>query len=336
VHSNLLFENMIEMKRQTEPTPRRDDWRAALVHAICALVLALSVAGCGAEAATLDDDRIIISGASGQLGGLVVEELLARGVEPSRLILVSRTPETLDRYAALGASTRFGDFTVPESLDSAYAGGTRLLLISLNTVNNPNPRVASERQALHQDAIDAAVRAGVRHVVYTSYVDADNNPSPIAVDHRATEAMLRSSGVAWTALRNQWYAHGLVGQAAQMVAAGRVVVDPAERGAAWVTREDCAIAAAAALMAPISESRIFEITGPELVGPAELARIASEVTGRPIEVVEAGPGDTPTGAAADRGSGATLTDDFERLTGRAPTSVRQLLTENREAILGTE
>jgi NAD(P)H dehydrogenase (quinone) len=324
------------MVRPAEDRPRAQRSLVSLASVMCAIVLILSAAGCAAEAATLDDDRIIVSGASGQLGGLVVEELLARGVDPSRLILVSRTPETLERYEALGASTRFGDFTVPESLDSAYAGGTRLLLISLNTVNNPNPRVASERQALHQGAIDAAVRAGVRHIVYTSYVDAENNPSPIAVDHRATEAMLRESGVVWTALRNQWYADGLVGQAARMVADGRVVVDPAERGAAWITREDCAVAAAAALTAPVGESRIFEITGPELVGPAELARIASEVTGRPVEIVEAGPGDTPTTAAADRGSGATLSDDFQRLTGRAPTSVRQMLAEHREALLGRE
>ena len=124
-----------------------------------------------------DDERIIVSGASGQLGGLVVEELLARGVTPERLILVSRTPEQLQRYADMGAATRYGDFNEPESLPDAYAGGTRMLLISINTLG--------DRPRLHGNAVDAAVAAGVEHIVYTSIVDAEDNPSPLAADSMA-------------------------------------------------------------------------------------------------------------------------------------------------------
>src|SRR5688500_14273874 len=206
--------------------------------------------------------KIIVSGASGQLGGLVVDALLARGVAPGDLILVSRTPDELTRYAVMGASSRFGDFTQPESLAAAYEGGNKLLIISLNTRGNPNPRVATERAALQKGAIEAAAAAGVEHIVYTSYVDAERNTSPIAVDHRVTEADLRASGVAWTALRDQWYADGIVRDAERMIAEGSVVVAADERGTAYVTREDIAAAAAAVLTTPGHENRIYEITGP--------------------------------------------------------------------------
>lgn len=288
-----------------------------------------AAAGSSADRA---DASIIVSGASGQLGGIVVEELLAGGVDPENLILVSRTPEELDEYARMGAATRFGDFTRPESLDEAYAGGDRILIISLNTRGNPNPVVSEERPRLHQTAIDAAVDAGVDHIVYTSFVDAEDNPSPIAVDHRLTEEMLRESGVGWTALRNQWYADRLVQEAARMVSEGRAVVNPDQDGTAFIARADCAAAAAAVLMEPEGhENRVYEITGPELIRGADVAAAAEEITGVPIEVVDAGPGDEP--AVADLDSGTTLTDHFERITGRPATGLRGLLEAHRDVLM---
>ena len=106
-------------------------------------------------------EKIIVSGASGQLGGLVVEELLARKVAPQNLILVTRTPDGLKHYSALGASVRFGDFTQPESLATAYQGGTRM---HLNRVNAGG----GQRPELHKAAIDAAIAAGVKQIAYTS------------------------------------------------------------------------------------------------------------------------------------------------------------------------
>jgi NAD(P)H dehydrogenase (quinone) len=294
----------------------------------CLLAGVLSACEPAAEPAP----KIIVSGASGQLGGLVVEELLARGVPPTDLILVSRTPDELASYAEMGASTRFGDFTQPESLAAAYAGGTKLLIISLNTRGNPDPRVATERAALQKGAIEAAVTAGVEHIVYTSYVDAERNTSPIAVDHRVTEADLRASGVAWTALRDQWYADRIVGDAQQMIAEGSVVVAPDERGTAYVTREDIAAAAAAVLTTPGHENRIYEITGPELVFRSDIARIASELTGVPIEIRHA----TPEEAAElpeEPPSGETLSTHFRDLTGRSGTTARQILEENLEQLI---
>lgn len=274
-------------------------------------------------------DNIIVSGASGQLGGLAVQELLRRGVDPENLILVSRTPERLANYAQMGVSTRFGDFSQPESLTEAYRGGDRLLLISLNTRGNPNPDVTTRRVEFQKTAIDAAVDAGMEHIVYTSFVDAPNNSSPIAVDHRVTERDLQNSGIAWTILRNQWYAERLIGLSARILEAGEIVGDPAQVGTAYASREDCAAAAAAALLDSRHENQIYEITGTELIGPNEMASLLYQLTGREIPIVAPGSDNTPL-TVPDLPSGATLTDDFQQLTGRPSTSIRQLLESNRE------
>jgi len=309
-----------------QPLSRRAALRSIWVG--IALIMSIAAGGCAPQ---IDDPapRIIVSGASGQIGGRVVEELLARGVQPADLILVSRTPEGLERYADLGASTRFGDFLQPESLETAYEGGDRMLLISLNS-NNINPRVPEQRVELQQIAIDAAIEAGVEHIVYTSIVDADNSVSPIAVWHRATEAALRESGVTWTVLRNQWYADGLVTQAARMVADRRVVVLPEDRGTAFVTREDCAVAAAVALMMPGHENRVYEITGPAVIRMRDVASIASEISGIEIEVVDAGPEDE---VREPQPSGTTLTTDFRDITGEPGTTARDLLEANRDVLI---
>ncbi len=304
-------------------------WRTGSSVLACLASLVITSACGGGSASAGAGERIIVSGASGQLGGIVVERLLELGVHPERLILVSRTPEGLAHYAAMGASTRYGDFGEPESLPAAYEGGDRMLLISIGTVDDQRP-------LLHRNAIEAAVAAGVRHIAYTSFVDAEDNPSPIADHHRQTEAFLRESGVAWTMLRNQLYMDGIVGQAQRMLAAGQVTVQPGQAGTAYVTREDCAWAAAAVLAGGAEhEYQVYEITGSEVVGPAEIARIASGLTGRPIEVLESQPteGGAPPGAAASATSATLVSNHVERLIGRPPTTALAFLEANREALL---
>jgi len=288
-------------------------------------------------------DKIIVSGASGQLGSLVIDELLARKVAPENLILVSRTPSTdhLQAYAARGASVRFGDFSEPESLEAAYRGGTRMLLISINGGGGDRP-------ALHKVAIDAAVRAGVKHIAYTSYVNADlNDKSTIAVDHRRTERILQDSGVAWTMLRNQIYANGLVDQAVQIVHDGGLVTHTPDARVAYVTREDCAAAAAAVLATPGHENKAYNITGPDAIGPRELVALTAEVSGKRVELTVVSEADyraqlaqSGMPEAAINGTisfAAELDSPYLRepstavaeLTGRPAKSVRQLLVENR-------
>ena len=287
--------------------------------------VALSAAGvlaaCGPEG-----DTIIVSGASGQLGGLVVEELLARGVEPERLILVSRTPAALEQYADMGASTRFGDFSQPESLAAAYEGGDRMLLISIDT------GVGGERVGLHKNAIDAAVAAGVRHIAYTSFVDLDNNDSPIAADHRATEQFIRDSGLQWTMLRNSFYMNGITARAARMVADGGVTRSDVG-GVAYVTREDCAAAAAAVLATDGHEGRAYDITGPAVVFPQDIAQVTSEVTGVTITVGEPDASAPATAPAPGSASLAVVSTAVRDLTGRPAQSILDFLTAHRGELL---
>lgn len=273
------------------------------------------------------EDKIIVSGASGNLGELTVKALLARGVAASRLILVSRTPEELEEYAKLGASTRFGDFTKPESLPAAYAGGTHMLLISIGG------RPSEPRPLLHKRAIDAAKAAGVKHIAYTSYVGITRGDTAgLATDHQETENILMASGVDWTMLRNSIYMDGLVRQAAAFVADGRAVIPPNESPIGYVTRADCAAAAAAVLAAPGHENKVYDVTGPELVGVREIAAAAAAVTGKPIEVVQGG---ADTAAGFGRPAMSFTTTHVEDLTGRPPTSVRALFEAEKEALLET-
>lgn len=294
----------------------------------------------------LAQDKIIVSGASGQLGSMVVDELLERKVAPENLILVSRTPNTeaLQALARRGASVRFGDFTQPESLQEAYAGGTKMLLISINGGGG-------ERPLLHKAAIDAAKAAGVKLIAYTSYVNADRyTTSVIAGDHRRTEQFLQDSGVAWVLLRNQIYANGLVDQAAQIIREGKLVTSTPDARIAYVTREDCAAAAAAVLATPGHENRAYNITGPDAVGPRELVALASELGGKPVELMALDE-DAYVRYLADSGMGqeairstlsfsAELDSPYLRepstavadLTGRPATSVRMLLTANIERL----
>ena len=273
-------------------------------------------------------DRIIVSGASGQLGREVVKDLLARGVPAKNLILVSRTPDSLQEFAKLGASTRFGDFAKPESLPAAYAGGTKMLLISIGGGAGPRPQA-------HKRAIDAAVAAGVKQIAYTSWISlSGGDSSGIGTDHFQTEEFLRNSGVSWTMLRNSIYSEVIVGQAAKMVAEGRAVVPANEVKLGYVSRADCAAAAAAVLVTPGHDNKVYDITGSELLGQREIAAAASAASGKPITVVDADP-NAPAGRAFAGPAASRVSTAVADLTGRPPQTVRQLLDANKATLLGS-
>ncbi len=277
-----------------------------------------------------------ISGASGQLGRGVVQELLGR-VEPSQLVLVTRDPAALEDYAQRGASVRRGDFDDPASLREAYAGVERLLLISGADVGR--------RVEQHTAAIEAAKAAGVRHVVYTSIVNpTEANAAAAAPEHRGTEEALRASGLAWTFLRNGIYADLTADALKQSIEAGQHVFCSGDGGTSYVTRADCAAAAAAVLAGEGHENAAYDITGPEALTGFDLARIASDVSGKevtPVSVddetfvsilVEHAGLPEPVarflasfGRAAREGQLGLVSDDFEKLTGRPPAAFRTLL-----------
>jgi NAD(P)H dehydrogenase (quinone) len=218
---------------------------------------------------------LIVTGASGNFGRGAVARLLKR-VPAKDLILVSRSPATLAEYASQGAQVRHGDFDDVASLVPAFAGGDKMLMISAMRVG--------KRIVPHTNAIEAAVKAGVRHIVYTSTIGADpGNPSLAVKDHRVTEEVLRKSGIAWTALRNSQYTDALIEAAAPIaIASGRWLASAADGLIAPVVRQDCIDAAVAVMASSGHENTVYNITGPDLLSYRDIAGIVAEVSGKPI------------------------------------------------------
>jgi NAD(P)H dehydrogenase (quinone) len=277
--------------------------------------------------ASATQEKFIISGASGQLGELTVRELLQRGVPAKNLILISRTPEKLAEFAKLGAVTRFGDVDKPESLPAAYQGGTRMLMISLGFGPGDAPRPPR-----HKIAFDAAVKAGVERIIYTSFLGADKGGNMLADDHQKSEAFLVASGAKWVALRNAFYADMQLQGALQMASTGKASVKPIDPKTAPVTRADCAAAAAGALLGDASvENQAYEITGPQLNDTRDMAKLVGDIIGKPIEVTVAearagGPGGMPAPPPV-------VTDAVAKLSGRPATSLQALLEANKAQLL---
>lgn len=292
--------------------------------------------------------RIAMTGASGQYGRLATDKLIAGG-RARDLILITRTPEKLAARAAAGCDVRYGDFDKPESLNAALVGADRFLLISGTRVG------ARVRQ--HQAAIDAAARVGVRHIVYTSFVNVEPaNPAIVTRDHRETEELIRASGMAWTFLRDAHYADSMILNAGPgFIASGTWITSTSGGREAMVWREDCVDCAVAVLTQAGHENRAYPITGPNRETFAEVAAMLSQVSGHPIRLVEtddAGmyahfdslgiprePVDDQTVAgipwnsddmvsferAIREGFLDVCTDDVQRLTGRPARSVRALI-----------
>src|SRR6201994_480896 len=290
--------------------------------------------------------KIIVSGASGQLGRLVAEQLLGR-VAPEDVILMTRTPDALTELARLGAEVRHGDFDEPGSLANAFAGGERLLLISTMAVGR---RVQQCRAAL-----DAAARAGVGHVVYTSLTNpVAGHPSGEVVDeHRECEELARSCGLAWTVLRNAAYAELQVPLGAVAAAYGRLVTNAGDGRVAPISRSDCAAAAVAVLTTDGHDGKTYEITGAEALTQADIARALTDVTGKAVKVVPTGdrrlmwglarlgtPKPTARaivnlGIATREGYFDVVDPAFEQLTGRHARSLRDVLIAHREELMGS-
>jgi NAD(P)H dehydrogenase (quinone) len=226
-------------------------------------------------------------------------------------VLLTRTPDRLADLTDRGATVRRADFDDPQSVVDALQGVDRMLLISADQVGHRLPQ--------HRAAIEAAKTAGVRHVIYTSIPNpVKANPAGVVPDHRATEEAVRASGLAWTFLRNNIYAEYQIPTAAQAIAAGQLVTNAGEGRTAYVSRDDCAAAAAAVLAGTGHEGRAYDITGPEAIGAAELAALASEIGGKDVAVA---PVDDEALIAGMTGSG--LPDVVARLLASFGTSTRE-------------
>jgi NAD(P)H dehydrogenase (quinone) len=279
---------------------------------------------------------IAIAGASGNLGRKTADILLER-IDPAEIVLVTRDPDRLAAYARRGVEVRSGDFDRPEGLPAAFAGVERLLLISASDVGRRIPQ--------HLAAVEGARAAGVGHVVYTSIANpTETNPAAVVVEHRATEAGIEASGLAWTFLRDGIYAEVEVGAVLGALGSGRLVHNHGAGASAFVARDDVAAVAAAVLTTDGHASRAYEVTGPARLTADDLAAVASQVSGRTIEAVAV---DDATytaglvehaglpepvaasyatfGQAIREGHLAGLTDLVERLTGRPATPFAEVL-----------
>lgn len=288
--------------------------------------------------------KLLVTGAAGNLGRQVVEQLLASNA--GHVIATTRTPDKLADLAKRGVEVREADFAKPASLAKAFTGAERLLLISTGDLFPEGLRLSQ-----HRNAVKAAVDAGVKHVVYTSAPAPHPTPKGSLIDdHYWTEQALAASPLEWTILRHHIYTDFLVGTLATALKHGVLANSAGNGGNAYVTRHDCARADAAALAADFRGKRILDVTGPAPVTPTELARIASEISGKPLEYralpraehekVLASVGLPPFLIAAltdfdeaqSQGFHAIRSNAVESLTGKAPQSVQDFLRGQKAAL----
>ena len=299
--------------------------------------------------------KIIVSGASGQFGNAAAKVLLEK-VPAEDLVFLSRTPDKLAEFAESGAHIRRADFDDPSTLAVAMAGGEKMLLISTARVGT--------RVGQHRNAVEAAVAQGVNHIVYTSVIAADqpSNPAIVKDDHRATEVIIERSGAAWTFLRDSQYSEAIA--LAMAIPALQMGVKPDNCGdgkVGFVSRDDCVATAVWVLTQEGHGRMAYTLTGPEALSIPEALAIVAEMAGKPIEVqpvsdeamyayfdslgvarhasdvVPDGPipwssDDMVTfGKSIREGYFDMVTGEVERITGKAPRSLRSVFEQYRGA-----
>ncbi|SEB47029.1 NAD(P)H dehydrogenase (quinone) [Nocardioides exalbidus] len=273
----------------------------------------------------------LVTGASGHLGRLAVQALLERGVAASDVVATARDTAAISDLADLGVETRTADYTDPASLEQALAGVDRVLLVSSSAVG--------ERVAQHANVIEAAKKAGVELLAYTSITRADTSTLALADEHRATEGLLAASGLPVVLLRNSWYLENYTGQVATALEHGAVLGAAGEGRVSAASRADYAAAAAAALVADDQAGQVHELGGDtaftlEEYAAALAAASGTEVVYRDLPapdytavLVGAGLPEPYAAVLADsdlgiaRGELRTDSGDLSRLIGRPTTSL---------------
>ncbi len=216
------------------------------------------------------DIKIGITGATGQLGRLVVAALKQR-TDSGQLVALVRSPE---KASDLGIEARAFDYTKPETLAEGLKGIDHLLLISGSEVG--------QRKAQHRNIIEAALKAGVKWIVYTSLLHADTSSLSLAGEHIETEELLKESGIPYTILRNGWYTENYTGAIPGAVASGMLAGAAGDGKISSATREDFAEAAAVVLTGKDHIGKIYELAGDEAYTLTDLAAEISKQTGKSI------------------------------------------------------
>lgn len=272
---------------------------------------------------------IVVTGATGHLGRLVVEHLLADGVPAEQVVATGRRTERLADLAERGVRVAAVDYDSPETLTAALEGADVVLLVSGSDVGRRVPQ--------HRAVVDAAVAAGARRLVYTSAPHADATPLVLAPEHKATEEIIRASGLTFTLLRNGWYTENYLGDVQQARESGEIVAAAGDGRVASAPRDDFAAAAAVVLRTEGHDDAVYELAGDVAWSFDELAAAASEVLGRPVvfravtseqrraDLLAAGLDEGTAGfvVALDENTRDGLlaggTDDLSRLIGRPTT-----------------
>lgn len=276
---------------------------------------------------------IAITGATGQLGRLVINKLKEK-VSPSEIIALARNTA---KASDLGVTVREANYEKPATLEQALSGVETLLLISSSEVG--------KRATQHRNVIKAAKNTGVKRIVYTSLLHADSSPLSLAEEHRATEAELKESGIPYTILRNGWYSENYAGSIPGALAGGAFIGSAGEGKISSATRPDFAEAAVVVLTGEGHEGKIYELAGDDAYTLSDLAAEVTRQTGKTIpykNLSEADYADALTGFGLPDGlaqaiagwdtdaSQGALFDDSRQLStliGRPTTSLSTVVAE---------
>ncbi len=215
-----------------------------------------------------------VTGASGQLGRLVIEELLSK-IQPEQVVALVRDPVKVSDLASRGVQVREADYNRPETLNTALAGIDKLLLISSSEVGQRAPQ--------HRNVIDAAKQANVGLLAYTSILHADTSPLGLATEHQETEAAITASGLPAVILRNSWYSENYLAAVPVALEHGVVLGSAGDGRIASAPRADYAAAAAAVLLAENQAGRIYELAGDTSYTLSELAAMIAEHSGKAVQ-----------------------------------------------------
>ncbi|MBT9552765.1 MAG: SDR family oxidoreductase [Hydrogenophaga sp.] len=216
---------------------------------------------------------IAITGATGQLGRLVIQNLL-KTVPAAQIVAAVRSPEKAADLAALGVQVRQADYAQPATLEAAFQGVDKLLLISSSEVGQRAPQ--------HAAVIAAAQKAGVKLLAYTSILRADSSPLGLAAEHKETEAMLRASGLPHVLLRNGWYTENYTASVPAALQYGAVMGSAKDGRIASAARADYAAAAAAVLTKDGQAGQVYELAGDTAYTLSELAAEIALQSGKPV------------------------------------------------------
>ncbi|WP_027058055.1 SDR family oxidoreductase [Mesorhizobium loti] len=292
---------------------------------------------------------LLVTGASGQLGRSVINHLLDTFKVPAaKIIATTRTPANLADLAARGVTIREANFDDQASLAKAFAGAERVLIISTNEL-----AIQGKRREQQLAAVTAAKQAGVGHLHYTSMPNTEPGSAvAFAPDHYDTEQAIKASGIPYTIFRNGWYDENLFMAAPQILASGHWYTSAGDGAISYGARDDYAAAIAAGLTSDASESKTYTLTGPKAYTTAEVAALITEVTGKPIQIVQLSDEALTEGikaaglpepiakvlvsfdAATRAGDLGMVTDSVEKLSGRKSVPLKQFLETNKAALLG--